>query len=78
MTVRAKLQLQSETKHSWGGKTLGFACQYDASIPDDQRFMKATPTGSLNITIDNPAAIEQFQLGKYYYIDFVPMPEGSA
>jgi len=72
MSVRAKLQLTSETKHTWGGKTLRFDCRYDDSIPEDQRFQKATPSGSIELQIDNPAALEKFELGKSYYADFSP------
>lgn len=70
MSVRAKLSLTSVTEHTWGGKTLKFTTQYDASIPEDQRFQKATPSGTIEMQVDNPAALAQFQLGKSYYIDF--------
>lgn len=74
MTVRAKLQLQSVTQHAWSAdaKTLKFGVQYDASIPEDQKFCKATPSGSIEIQVDNPAAVAQFELGKFYYVDFAP------
>ena len=45
MTARIKLHLTSETKHEYGGKTLKFETRYDSSIPEDQRFQKATPWG---------------------------------
>jgi len=77
MTVRAKMQLTSETKSAWGGKTLRFSAMYDPSIPEDQRFMKATPTGHIDMQVDNEAALTQFELGKYYYIDFSPVPVSS-
>jgi hypothetical protein len=32
----------------------------------------ATPSGQLLIHISNPAAFEQFEEGKSYYIDFTP------
>ncbi len=71
MTVRAKFALTSITSHSWSptSKTLKFTPQYDPSIPEDQRFQKASPSGMFEITIDNPAALEQFELGKTYYFD---------
>ncbi|MFJ1255989.1 hypothetical protein [Cupriavidus sp. CuC1] len=74
MTVRAKLQLQSVTSHAWSGdaKTLKFGVQYDSTIPEDQKFCKATPSGSIEIQVDNPAAVAQFELGKSYYVDFTP------
>ena len=76
MTVRATMHLKSETTYEWGGKKLTFETRYDHSIPEDQRFQKATPTGSIDMQIDNPSALEQFKLGGDYYVDFsaVPVP----
>lgn len=68
-TIRAKFQCQSETRHHWNGaRTYKFAPMYDNSIPEDQRFSKATPSGSLEILVDNPAA--QYEVGAFYYLDF--------
>ncbi len=78
MTVRAKLHLKSETLYEWGGKKLTFETRYDTSIPEDQRFQKATPTGNIEMQIDNPVALEQFKLGGDYYVDFTPVPAASA
>lgn len=75
MTVRAKFQLQEITTTAWGSKRLKFSCQYDSNIPEDQRFQKATPSGHIEMQIDNPAAVEQFTLGDYYYADFNAAPK---
>jgi hypothetical protein len=76
MSIRAKFTLVSVTSHAWSStsKTLKFQAQYDQSIPEDQRFQKATPSGSFEMQVDNPAAIEQFELGKAYYLDLSPAP----
>jgi hypothetical protein len=78
MTVRAKLHLTSETSHEWGGKTLRFDTRYDDTIPEDKRFQKATPSGHAELMIDNPAALAQFEIGKDYYVDFVPASKPVA
>lgn len=39
---------------------------------EDGRFTKATPWGELKMTVDNPNAAIQFELGKSYYLDFTP------
>lgn len=72
MSVRAKLVLSAITSHSWSAesKTLKFSTQYDATISEDQRFQKATPSGEFTMQVDNPAALAQFALGKAYYVDF--------
>lgn len=74
MTVRAKLHLSSETTYEWGGKKLKFETRYDNTIPEDQRFQKATPSGYIDIHIDNPIALAQFKMGADYYVDFSPVP----
>lgn len=40
--------------------------------PENARFTKATPWGDIEMGIDNPAAIEQFEVNKTYYVDFTP------
>lgn len=79
MTIRAKFHFESinTVKNQWGESyELVFRTQYDNTIPEDQRFQKATPTGLIKMTVDNPAALEYFgQPGGYFYADFVPVPK---
>lgn len=72
--VRAKFTLQEVRQSSYNptARTLIFRPQYDESIPEDQRFSKATPNGNFEMTVDNPAALAQLELGKRYYVDFTP------
>lgn len=78
MSVRAKLTLNAVTEMSFGGKKLSFSATYDTSIPEDQRFQKATPSATADFFIDNPKALEQFKLGDSYYVDFSPVPKAVA
>lgn len=75
MKVTAKMKLVSIAEHAWSPttKTLKFMCQYDTSIPEDQRFQKATPSGNAEFNIDNPVAIAAFALGGDYYVTFEPI-----
>lgn len=75
MSVRAKFQVSSIKSFAWHptAKEITLAPQYDPAIPEDQRFAKATPSGSLTMQVDNPAAAEQFELGKFFYLDFTPV-----
>lgn len=50
-----------------------FRAMYDASIPEDQRFTKYTPSGSLEMFVDNDAVT--FIPGQYYYLDFTLIDE---
>jgi len=72
MSVRAKFQLNSITSYAYGGKQLKFQAVYDTSTEENRRFAKATPSGSMEMVIDNPEAVAQFELGKFYYADFSP------
>lgn len=72
MTVRAKFTVVEITHMQGSQKRLKFGAQYDQTIPEDMRFQKATPWGQFEMVVDNPAAFEQFELGKAYYVDFTP------
>ena len=37
---------------------------------EDKAFWKYTPSGTVEMTIDNPPASEMFEIGKTYYLDF--------
>lgn len=75
MSVRAKMKVSCiTTKEYTGGYSsvvVRLECQYDTSIPEDQRFARATPTGHMELQVDNPAALEQLIAGKDYYVDIV-------
>jgi hypothetical protein len=70
--VRAKMTVTAVKEYSYGGKEITMQPQYDTSIPEDQRFQKATPSGLITMQIDNPAAIAQLPLGGSFYVDFTP------
>jgi hypothetical protein len=72
--VRAKFQVTGVTTHNHSTKEIELSTVYDNTIPEDQRFQKATPYGSIKMNIDNPAALEQLGLGKYFYVDFSELP----
>jgi hypothetical protein len=75
MATRAKFNLNSITSvdygNSYASKQYEFSAVYDDGIPENQRFAKASPSGQLKITIDNPAAQEFFagKVGKSFYLD---------
>ena len=61
------------TAHSWPGNTVKLQAEYDPNIPEDQRFQKATPSGSLEMSINNPTLEGFFEPGKKYYIEVRPV-----
>lgn len=75
MSVRA-LMYVTNIRPAWEGaetqKVVELAAHYDNTILEHQRFQQATPSGAISMQIDNPAALEQFKVGDYYYVDFAP------
>jgi hypothetical protein len=81
--MRAKFQVQSVASHLGhdGAKyheVLGMApvCKTGAypadGLDEDNTFAKWSPSGSLSLTITNPALWDQFKPGQKFYIDFTP------
>lgn len=50
-------------------KRVVFEPRYDDNLPEDQRFFKATPSGRLDIVVDNPTVLADLNVGDYVYID---------
>ena len=68
MSVRAKV-----TCDSIEGNVVKFSTVYEPDAAKDTEnawFTTATPWGKIEMGINNPAALEQFALGKSYYVDF--------
>lgn len=70
MAVRAKVKCDGIHDNA-----VRFSTVYEpdaAKDTENARFTKATPWGQIQLGIDNPAALEQFEVGKSYYVDFTP------
>jgi len=78
MTIRCKFQLSEVHCFPSGSKKFIFTPQYDTTIPEDQRFAKASPSGRFEILVDNPIAQKEFEVGKYYYFDATQVPTPAA
>jgi hypothetical protein len=74
--VRCKFQLSEVRTFSGGTQEFTFEANYDITIPEDQRFAKASPSGKFVIYVDNPLAQAQFKVGEYYYFDATPVVAG--
>lgn len=79
MSVRGKFKLVQICSLSWntGAKELKFNAVCSDDTDENKKFHKYTPSGTITMTVDNPEAMEQFELGKDYYVDFLPIPEGK-
>lgn len=81
MTVRAKFWVK-EIKHGYVGAGHGnfsdvklapcYAGYPGGDSEENKSFAKATPSGEITLGITNPSALEFFEIGKAYYIDFTP------
>lgn len=72
MSTRAKFKCQEVTDLGWS-KKVKLSVVYEGSLGENEenkRFTKATPTGEIWMTIDNPAAACQFVPQKEYYVTF--------
>ena len=81
MAIRAKFKLAEKIEATVHPDypptvTVKFRAEYDETIPEDQRFRKATPWGEFSMSVDNPAALEQLIPGKYYYFDITRADTG--
>lgn len=80
--VRAKFRLVEKREHcDTQGATLVFSpvtSGYE-DIEEDKRFHRYTPSGRLEMFVNNPPAVDKFALGGKYYIDFTPadVPPGD-
>lgn len=77
MTARCKFQVTaflpaySNTDAKESAKRIVFETRYDSTIAEDQAFTKYTPSGRMDVIIDNPAVSDQLQVGDHVYIDIV-------
>ena len=71
--IRAKFTVQSVTKHAYGGEEVKLCPVYGSGDnKSNAEWAKATPSGSLTMTIDNPGAQGKLVPGKEYFLDFTP------
>lgn len=80
MGVRAKFRVNKITKVDWNSDVtvVNMTAVSDDGIEENKRYHKYTPSGSLEIIIDNLPASDYFKLGKSYYLDFTEEEDGSS
>lgn len=87
MKVRAKFRVESITHlvtQLWDddakqsiptpARTIVMSPVYGNGDPNHEntKFWKASPGGRLELNVVNAAAVEAFEVGKEYYLDFLP------
>lgn len=76
--VRAKFKVTAITTTqitpTYATTKVRLEAQYDPKLcAEDVTFSKATPTGHLEMQVDNPAALAQLPIGGYFYVDLTPV-----
>lgn len=77
MTVRAKFKVQEVAKQAGYGQEGHIMSRVRLSAVSDEAnktWAKYTPSGSLEMQIDNPEALNQFEVGQFVFVDFTPAP----
>lgn len=72
MSVRAKFQCNSIQKSSDNTTAAVHLMAVTTGSAENEGWSKYTPSGQLQMVISNPAAFEQFEQGKEYFIDISP------
>jgi hypothetical protein len=79
MKIRGKFTVLSHKKAHYNPtqSEVTFGAIYDTTIPEDQRYSEATPSGRIEMTVKESVA-EQWPLGKQFYVDVTPIEEVNA
>lgn len=59
------------------GQSVHFSPVYSGS-EENKKFFQATPGGQIAFYTVNESALDQFEQGKEYYVDFTPAPDTKA
>lgn len=72
--VRSKFRcMEKRTVFGQTGAWYKFSAVYDDGIPENQRYCKYTPSGTLELLVDNPNVA--YEVGTFYYLDTVEAAE---
>jgi hypothetical protein len=83
--VRAKFRCTSKNIRTSAGP-FGMATPVDTEEvhleavqgEENKEWSKWTPCGQLSMTINNPGALDAFEVGKDYYLDFTQVKQDAA
>lgn len=83
MSVRCKMRVQEKKSLApWqtdgSGKPTAIVVLRAVGGPDNKSWAAATPSGTVELAIDNVEAYDAFKLGEFYFIDFTAAPAKEA
>lgn len=76
--VRGKFVVKAIEKTEYGVTIVKLRAIYADDVAENKRFAKATPTASIEMQLDNPIALEFFNLKREFYVDFTPVEARHA
>lgn len=71
--TRAKFRCTSVEPYANSLRNYTMTAVTDDGTPENERYHRYTPGGTLQIGVDNPAV--EFEVGRDYYLDFTPADE---
>lgn len=74
MSVRAKFvcnDVSPDPQVPGGARQIQLSPVYTGS-EENKAFFQSSPGGSISLWCTNPNATKQFEMGKEYYVDFIP------
>lgn len=72
MSVVAKFRVSALTDFGYS-REIKLTAVYEGSLGENEenkRFTKATPSGDIRMSVDNPYAYDQFKIGEEWYVHF--------
>ena len=78
--VRCKMKVVERKNQLWYQASKPTTAVVLTAVNDEanKTWAKYTPSGKIELTIDNPDAYDAFELGKTYFVDFTEAPEKEA
>lgn len=75
--VRGKFKVVGVKHVDWNPdvRIIELSAVSNDGTPENERFHKYTPSGSITMTVDNPVASDQLILGETFYVDFTLAPK---
>lgn len=81
MSFRAKFFVSEKADRSPNGtaqESSTVKLQPACGDEENRDWSRWTPSGSIVLHIDQPAAFDAFNLGQHYFVDFTPAPKEEA
>ncbi len=78
MTVRAKFRVTSVERHEFGAENVKMMPVYSQDQDSENyKFWTATPSGRIEMQINNPEAHGTFEPGQEFFVDFTAVEVAS-